>query len=321
MTVEPASDRTAELLALVDAVVYADLFDASATIDELHRFARTAIDRQALECVLASDPVLGEVVVRTPSDTFTLQGRSHLALDDVDRSARSRELRRRAIRVGRVLRHVPFVRGVALTGSVAAGDAAPGADVDLLVIVDGDRIATVFALLGTSSRLLGRRMLCPNYYAAEGFLDAEVENVYVGHEIGQAQPIVGNAAALRCANPWVDEMFPNLPNVARAPLQHGGRVQRLLEASLSGRAGQAVERRARRLARTRLRAHYKGDVPRDVVSSLEAGETLRFHASGLESSVPRRYEALRTTVSEMLQRAEQRRRPGDGPLPQAGRSS
>ena len=53
---------------------------------------------------------------------------------------------------------VPFVRGVVLTGSAAAGSAGKKADADLLVIVARGRIATVFLLLGSLSRLTGRRL-------------------------------------------------------------------------------------------------------------------------------------------------------------------
>ena len=307
----PAADR----LDLVDAVIYADLFDAAVTLDDVHHFARIQLDRSTLERAFANDPVLGEIVERTPSGAFTLRGRSGLGVANAKTAAHAEQLGRRAVRVGRVLRHAPFVRGVALTGSAAAGTAPPGADVDLLVIVARNRIGTVFALLGSLSRLLGRRAFCPNYYVSEGCLASDREDVYVGHEIGQARAVLGDAGVVRRANRWVERMFPNLSQPQPAPIAAGGIVQRLLEAPLSGRLGHALEQRARQLARARLNAHYGGSVPEDITRRLECGETLRFHASGVEHSVPRRYEELRATVGTRLQRAEQRIRTEPTALP------
>ncbi len=192
------------------------------------------------------------------------------------------------------------MRGILLTGSVAADDAPSDADVDLLVIVAEDRIGTVFALLGTTSRVVGRRWFCPNFYLAESQLPLQPSSVYIGRELGQAAAIVGDANALRGANPWLEEMFPNLGPPEPAPMRAGSRPQRLLEALLSGSAGGAVERRARRLARSRLRAHYGGEIPDDVASRLEHGTALRFHASGAEFGVPALYEERRRALAATL---------------------
>ena len=290
----------AETLDLVDAAVYADVFDTAVTFATLHRFARAPIDRDALAGRLDEDPLVGVALERHASGAYTLSGRSRLADGFAERAARAARLRRRAVRVGRVLRHVPFVRGILLTGSVAAGDAPADADVDVLVVVADDRIGTVFAVLGTVSRVLGRRLFCPNFYLEEEGLALEGTDVYVGRELGQSQGVVGDAAAFRDANPWLDEMFPNLARPRPAPLRTGSALQRGLEAPLVGRAGQALERWARALARSRLRAHYADGIPPEVALRLERGEALRFHSSGVEGAVPALYKERRIALAEAL---------------------
>jgi ubiquinone/menaquinone biosynthesis C-methylase UbiE len=136
--------------------------------------------------------------------------------------------------VARILRHFPFVRGLALTGSAAAGDAGADDDVDLLVTVAEGRLGTVFVLLGSLSRLLGRRLFCPNYYACEGRLDLGPANLYLARELAQARPLAGDGAALWRANPWLEETFPNAePPSGGAPA--GSRLQRVSEALVGGR--------------------------------------------------------------------------------------
>lgn len=301
----------AEMLDLVDAAVYADLFDAAVTLDTLRHFARVRIDQESLTARLNDDPVLREAIAVSPSSLITLARREDILVSHVDRAARAERLRRRAVRVGRALRHVPFVRGVLLTGSVAAGAAPEAADVDLIVLVGDGRLGTVFALLGSVSRLIGRRVFCPNFYLSDSHLGFQTRNIYVGHELGQARSVVGDAAALRDANPWLVEMFPNLPTPEAAPVSPGSALQAVLEAVLRGRAGRAFEARARGLALSRLGAHY-GGVPVEIREELARGESLRFHASGVEHSVPHRHAELRAALAARLSSATEA---------QAGRSS
>src|SRR5205823_4190237 len=133
---------------------------------------------------LREDGVLRELV-RESNGIYCLAARSDLLAERPERRQRAHRLRRRARRVARVLRYVPFVRGLLLTGSTAADDAAEEADVDMLVIVAPRRLANVFVLLGSASRLLGRRLFCPNYYVSEDHLVMGPRTLYVAHEIVQ----------------------------------------------------------------------------------------------------------------------------------------
>jgi len=202
---------------------------------------------------------------------------------------------------------VPFVRGLVLTGSAAAGDAGEDADVDLLVIVEPGRLGTAFALLGTASRLLGRRLFCPNYYVATDDVAIPPGGVYVARELDQARVLVGDPGVLRAANEWLVDVFPNLAAAPpRASRTWSSRPQRALESLFAGR----VEAWARRLAATRLLAHYgaHGDtVPADVAASFRDGTALRFHAGGGVEDALARYAAGRAELGEWLARLDSRR--------------
>ncbi len=295
-----------ELLELVDALVYADGFDAAVTLDEAHRYARAPIDREALEAALTGDPALRQVIAERDG-LYALRGRERLLEMRPDRSARARRLSDRATQVASVVRHVPFVRAVALTGSVAAGDAPPDADIDLLLIVSDGHLGTVFLVLGTISRLVGRRVLCPNYYLSDRHLTLERRTLYVGRELAQMRCLTGDVERLRGANPWLHEMFPNLGlDHAPSPAHTSpGRVQRLVERALGGALGLALERRAQRVAHARLRAHHEGSVPARVTEQLDRGIALRFHASDVDRLAPSRYATRRAELATALAAAEQ----------------
>lgn len=288
-------------VALIDAIVYADAFDCAATIDEIHRFSRLEIDREALIGEL--DALVGARQLVRRGDAYSLPGREVALARIAAESARTTRLLTRAHRAAVALRHVPFVRGIALTGSVAAGHPPADADVDLLVIVEPGRIATVFLALGSSSTLTRRRLFCPNYYLAADALELGPGDVYLAREVAQAVPLAGLAGLLRAANPWVERIFPNLASDGPAPREERSRTQRAAERVLAGRRGEALERRAATLARRRLVAHHRqeGGVPDpSVLADLEKGTALRFHAGSAERRARERYRALRLQTADQF---------------------
>jgi predicted nucleotidyltransferase len=274
-----------ERLDLLDGLIYGDVFDCAVRLDELRRYARTAIDLEELRRRLHAD---GVVVER--DGLYCLAGREELLARRPERMRRAATLERRARRVARVLRHAPFVRGLALTGSAAAGDAGADDDVDLFVTVAPGRLGSAFVVLGSLSRLVGRRLFCPNYYVCEGRLALSTGNLYFARELAQTRPLAGDGAALWQANPWLRETFPNAaPPAAGRPVRTP--VQALLEALVPDR----FERWARGLARSRLRVHY-GSVPEDVAEAFASGAALRFHGSGVAARTLERYASRRAEI-------------------------
>jgi hypothetical protein len=320
MTGPAASPVTDSRLRLLDALIYADTFDCAATLDEIWRYSSAPIERRALEHKLRDDPVLRRIVFERDG-LYCFRDRPGLLDERPGRIDQARHLQRRARRSARLIRHLPFVRGLGLTGSAAADDATAEDDPDLLVIVAEGRLGTVFLLLGTTSRLLGRRLFCPNYYLCEARYAIPPGSVYLAREIAQVRSLAGDADVLLAANPWVVDVFPNAlepePALER-PLPAGSRVRGLLEAPLRGALGERIERWARGVAAERLQAHYGGfgeDVPPDVAEGLEAGTSLRFHGRGFDRTAVERYDARRAEIAEELSRAD------EAATPQAGTSS
>jgi len=289
-------------LDLLDALIYADGFDCALTLEEVRRYARVKIGLEQLRGELTSDGGLACAVAQR-SGLYALADRPELIEQRPRRIARARVLQRHGRRMARLLRHLPFVRGLAMTGSVAVDDAREDADVDLLVIVARGRLATVFLLFAPAARLLRGRAFCPNYYVVEGELAMAPDDPYLARELVQARCLAGSAIALRDANPWLATMFPNA-DAEDAGLPLGGKLQRTLEMPLRGRLGDRLEQVAVHIAARRLRVHYAAAgvaLPEDVVDMLDAGTSLRFHALHDGESMVARYTARRDQVSRMLE--------------------
>jgi predicted nucleotidyltransferase len=290
---------TDERVAVLDALIYGDAFDCAVTFDELWRYSRVGIERDDLRRRLRDDPALSRLVVGG-HDFYCFDDRPQLLARRPERVRRARRLERRASRVARFLRHVPFVRGVALTGSAAAGDADRHDDVDMLVIVAAGRLGTAFLFLAPISRLAGRRLFCPNYYISEAALGLHPSTVYFARELAQARTILGDGERLWSENPWLRETFPNAEPPGGESWATGTGLQKLLERLLGAR----FEQRARRIAEARLRAHYRRlgqDVPEAVAAGFAAGGELRFHGSGVGGRALARYDARRAKLVARLQ--------------------
>jgi hypothetical protein len=283
-------------LDLVDAVVYADVFGCAAGEEDIWRYSRTPLERDAVRERLAELDGL----IHARDGLVCLAGHEQLLAAAPERRRRAARLHRRARRVSRFVQHVPFVRGLLLTGSAAAGEAGRGADPDLLVLVAPGRIATAFALLAPLARITGGRVLCPNHYRSVAHLTVEQRDLYVARELAQAWPLAGGAADFLTANDWTRDLLPNAAprRGGVRPLPLGRLAQRLAEALLPA----GLEPRLRRLALARLAVHHAGSTPADVVSALDREIELRFHASRVHEHALDAYAARRATLERELTR-------------------
>jgi hypothetical protein len=291
-------------LALLDAVIYGDVFDCAVTLEEAHDFSRQKIDLPELETQL--EKFVQHGVIGVHDGFYHLPGRVALAIDRPERIRRARKLRRRSLQVARLLRHLPFVRGLYLTGSVAVDHAERDADVDLLIVVADGRLGSVFVELGPLARMVSRQVFCPNYYMSQRHLEIERHSHYVAREIAQAQPLISDGNPLIAANAWVREELPNLRAHEGVDARRSGSLlQRTLEWPLAGTWGGRLEERARTLVRRRLEKHYSErgwTLPENVRDEFERGEALRFHASDKVEDMRGAIEERTRSVEAALER-------------------
>ncbi len=234
--------------AVVEAVAYADVFDWPLTPAEVHRYLPVrALPEQvddALDCAAAHDLVV-------TSDGFvTLPGRTRLVAERRHRASVSQHLWPRAIGAARLVGSLPFVRLVAITGSLAVGAADDSADVDLFLVVEDGRLWLTRAMCMGIVRVaaLGRLRLCPNYLLAESALRLQDRSLFTAHELVQMVPTRASAAhaELLRQNGWFREFLPNsqpMPPIAETGgLRTSTPLRRIAEAILRSSLGDRLER-------------------------------------------------------------------------------
>ncbi len=195
--------------AILEALAYSDIFDYPLRLDELHRYLPLRAEIEQLPFVLES--LNGHVGKQ--SDFYFLAGRDETVDIRRQREARSQILMPRALNYGRVLGSLPFIRMVALTGSLAVMNSSRNADFDYMLVTVPGRVwtARAFALLfNRFTRLLGHT-LCPNLIVSETALAWSRHDLYSARELCQMVPITGmdTYQKLMKVNEWTSDFLPN----------------------------------------------------------------------------------------------------------------
>lgn len=247
--------------AIARSVLYASLFDYPLTLAELRQ---TLIrSRQTASEILAT--VRGSAalqrIVESREGYFFPANCSHL----ID-TRRRRETRSRAfLSVHRPLLWLiaacPYVRLVALSGSIAHMNLESGGDLDLLIVTRGKRVWTVAVLAVVLAKLVGRRRtLCANLIVSDTALTFASTDLFAASQIIGLTPIAGADMfqKLLDANPFVGEYYPNFHAADRA----SARLRRKNRLSWTKHAAEVVLYLPSLLAEAVCRGAYRGYLKR-----------------------------------------------------------
>jgi hypothetical protein len=202
---------------------------------------------------------------------------------------------RRARRYGWLIAKLPFVRMVAVTGSLAVDNAGAGDDIDYLIVTARGRVWLARGLTMLVVRLARLRglTLCPNYLLSEAALQLPDRDVYTARELLQMRPVAGRAvhARMLSANTWCRDLLPNWRVEAESVSERRSAVARFGECLLGGRLGDALERRLLRHKAGELRAQAGGN-SEAVFSEEVCKGHFDAHRARLEAELSRRLREI-----------------------------
>jgi hypothetical protein len=247
--------------AILEALAYSDIFEYPLRLKELHRYLPMQADIEQLSSALNA---LGGKVGKQDGFYFLVRREENVDIRK-QREARSRSLLPRAMQYGRVLGSLPFIRMVALTGSLAVMNVSKAADFDYMLVTVPGRVwtARAFAVVfGRITRLQGHT-LCPNLIVSETVLEWPLHDLYSARELCQMVLIKGDDVYSRMmkANPWVKLFLPNCTyGMSRASKETDikTKFQSVLESVLGGKTGERFEKweMNRKIARFQKQAGF-----------------------------------------------------------------
>lgn len=232
--------------AVLETLAYSDIFEYPLTLDELLRYLPIPAGRQGMEDQLAAMP---SISLDDSTGYYHLTGREEIVAIRRSRERDSYNSFRRALAYGRILGHLPFVRMVSMTGSLAMLNLSKNADMDFMLVTAPNRLWIARAIAVTFGRLMrltGDR-ICVNLLVSLEALEWPRHDLYSAREMGQMIPIVGFSVycRIRELNSWVGSFLPNAnsaPDHSPKGLgETGSWLQKFIEALLPGKTAARLD--------------------------------------------------------------------------------
>lgn len=314
----PAPTNLAQ--AIVSTIAYADVFDYPLTVAQIHRYlVRTQATVGQVEAALSHDPWLAARVERH-GDLVCLRGRSATIQLRRERANYARALWRSGRILGWLAAHLPYVRMVAIIGSLTMDNVrSTRDDIDLLVVTAPGRVWLTRALVISLVRLaaLSRIDLCPNYVLSTRRLAMSADDLFTAHELTQMIPLFGRETFgdLCAANRWLESYLPNAAardEQLRDVGLLGRGIQRLAEWPLNGALGARLERSLQNHKLADLTAQASAAGSREVV--LEA-EICKGHMESHGGHIRAEYDRRRQRALGLPGGAGSFDQPGSAPVP------
>lgn len=239
-------------VAVLRTVTYVDIYDYPLTSKEIHRYLfGISASGPKVENVLENGLLVRNHLALTDG-YFTLPGRRTIVETRRKRSEIAKELWPLAVHYGHFIAKIPFVRMVAVTGSLAVDNADRDGDIDYLIVTENGHLWVSRAMVILVVKHAAQRQvaLCPNYFLTEKAMSLEEQNLYTAREVAQLVPLYGldTYFQMRQLNEWVAEFLPNADGMPPVPagLEHKPDIPKhrsfkLAEAALRTRLGMWLE--------------------------------------------------------------------------------
>lgn len=214
--------------AILRTLIYSDIFDYPLTVGEIFLYLIGNQPCGQQEIVDALEDLRQQGTIGEKAGLFSLRDREDICNLRAKRQKWSEEKLIKAKKWVWLLRLIPWIRLVAVTGAVAAGNTDEGSDIDLMIIADAKRTwLTRFLFLGIL-KILGLRVdlkrgftanrFCVNLFIADNCLEYPQKNLYTANEIVRIKPIFERNEFFQKflkTNQWICSF---LPNFMRSPL-------------------------------------------------------------------------------------------------------
>jgi len=217
---------------VISTIVYSDIFDYPLTAGEIEKklivgersnssdgvtdsFLRGVAERRLREFVVKGK-------LENQGKYYFLPGREKIVALRKKREKYAEEKMRIARWSANLIKLIPTVKFVGLTGSVAAGNSKKDDDIDLLIISSVGWLWTTRLLATLVIGLTGRRRrpgekkvkdkICLNMFIDESNMNCFDRNLFIANEIAQLKPIVDKNNTYQnflSDNEWIKNFLPN----------------------------------------------------------------------------------------------------------------
>lgn len=239
-------------------LAYFDMFSYPLTPGEIFLFMQQKFEPQDVDVALKC--LVGSYQVFQTGSFYSLKNDPAIITRRIAGNSKAAELIKVAERVGRLLIKFPFVRGIAISGSLSKNFADDKADIDFFIITAPNRlwIARTFMHLFKKLTFLVNRQdhFCMNYYVDESQLLIPEKNIYTAIEVVTLIPLQGDTVMDKfyTINNWTRQYLPNKTlRVSSAMPLKPSLFKILVESFFSGSVGNALDNKLMQITAGRWR--------------------------------------------------------------------
>lgn len=284
-------------------LAYYDLFDYPLTTSEIYTFLPVG-DIQEEELSVALHAMATEGIIKTVKGYWFLAHRSAASVD------RRMEMEARGVKMWKVARlmatfmhHVPFVRGIFISGQLCRYIADRNSDIDYFIVTQPNRlwiVRCIFVLFRRIILLNNRKYFCVNYYVTSDNLKIQERNPYVACEVASVKPMFNSELfeEFMQDNTWVSDYFPNF-SMSRIEIREGveknSKIQKILESCLPNQLALWIDLRLMKLTQMFWQRKFPNHSQRAHAISLRTRRNeSRAHPNDVSAIILQKYyEGLR----------------------------
>lgn len=192
---------------------YFDLFSYPLTCAEVNLFLGSKNDSRVVSAAL--DYLVNSEKIYLFDCCYTLKKDSRIVSRRKAGNKRAAELMKVAEKICAFLIRLPYVKGIAVSGSLSKNFADEDSDIDLFVITAKNRLWIARTCMHAFKKLAflfkKQHYFCMNYYIDETCLEIPEKNIYTATEVATLIPLQGDLAFKQfyAANTWVLKFLPN----------------------------------------------------------------------------------------------------------------
>lgn len=198
---------------ILATLAYFDIFKYPLTSGEIYLFLKSKHHQadfdQALRYLVAHRSVYQF------GNLYSLKNDSSLVTRRYNGNQKAAELIKVAHKIGDWLIRFPYVRGIAISGSLSKNYADENSDIDLFIITAKNRLWIARTLMHIFKKLTflvnKQDYFCMNYYIDEDQLEIREKTIYTATEVVTLIPLQGDTVVEQfyAANGWTREYLPN----------------------------------------------------------------------------------------------------------------
>jgi predicted nucleotidyltransferase len=198
---------------ILSTLAYFDIFTYPLKEKEIWMFLSNCYSHNEFSNALQS--LTDNCMIFKQGELYTLQNDYAISNRRKAGNEKAQQLMTTARKVAQWISAFPFVRGVAISGSLSKNFADEESDIDLFIITAPNRLWLARTLLHCLKKLSflvnKQRFLCMNYFISENQPEIAEKNIFTATEIATLIPLEGNEAfdIFYAANSWTKNFLPN----------------------------------------------------------------------------------------------------------------